>query len=77
MQYRNRYNKIFGGFIMRQACELAFTNTFLYAKHRPRLVNIDDIIFRRPVEIGSILRYTSHVINLFKLLSFRLLKFGL
>ncbi|XP_021959695.1 acyl-coenzyme A thioesterase 9, mitochondrial isoform X2 [Folsomia candida] len=60
-QYRNRYNKIFGGFIMRQACELAFTNTFLYSKHRPRLVNIDDIIFRRPVDIGSILRYTSHV----------------
>lgn len=29
-QYRNRYNKVFGGFIMRQACELAFTNTFLY-----------------------------------------------
>jgi hypothetical protein len=29
-QYRNRYNKIFGGFIMRQACELAFTNAYIY-----------------------------------------------
>ncbi|ODN03305.1 Acyl-coenzyme A thioesterase 9, mitochondrial [Orchesella cincta] len=60
-QYRNRNNKIFGGFTMRMAYELALTNTFIYGKKRPRIVNIDDIKFLYPVEIGSIFRVRSHI----------------
>ncbi|ODM93190.1 Acyl-coenzyme A thioesterase 9, mitochondrial [Orchesella cincta] len=60
-QYRNMYNKIFGGYTMRMAYELALANTFIFCKKRPRIVNIDDIKFLHPVEIGSILRFRSHI----------------
>ena len=29
-EHRNRFNKIFGGFIMRQAFELAWANTYTF-----------------------------------------------
>lgn len=61
-QERNLYSKIFGGFLMRQAFELAWTNSCLFSKTRPRLVAVDDIVFRRPVELGSLLFLSSQVV---------------
>lgn len=61
-QNRNLYNKIFGGYLMRQGFELAWTNACVFSKTRPRLVAVDDIIFRRPVEIGSLLFLSSQVV---------------
>jgi len=61
-QERNRFNKIFGGFIMRQAFELGWTNAFVYSKTRPFIVHVDDIWFRKPVEIGSLLYFSSQVV---------------
>ena len=58
---RNRFNKIFGGFIMRQAFELAWANTFVYGKARPYIVHSDDIWFRKPVEVGSMLYFNSQI----------------
>ena len=58
---RNRFNKIFGGFIMRQAFELAWANTYVYGKCRPYIVHVDDILFRKPVEVGSMLYFNSQV----------------
>jgi len=58
---RNRFNKIFGGFIMRQAFELAWANTHVYGKCRPYIVHVDDIWFRKPVEVGSMLYFNSQV----------------
>eukprot|EP00088_Acartia_fossae_P059422 TRINITY_DN7051_c0_g1_i1.p1 TRINITY_DN7051_c0_g1~~TRINITY_DN7051_c0_g1_i1.p1 ORF type:complete len:442 (-),score=92.43 TRINITY_DN7051_c0_g1_i1:220-1515(-) len=58
---RNRFNKIFGGFIMRQAFELAWANTHVYSKCRPFIIHVDDIWFRKPVEVGSMLYFNSQV----------------
>ena len=46
---RNVFNKLFGGFIMRQAFELAWANAYVYAgKRRPYILHMDDILFERP-----------------------------
>lgn len=58
---RNIFNKIFGGFIMRQAFELAWANAFVYGQARPYCMYMDDIWFRAPVEIGSLLYLNSKI----------------
>merc|ERR1711997_1236045 len=58
---RNRFNKIFGGFIMRQSFELAWANAYVYAKKMPQIEFMDDILFQKPVEIGSLLYFNSQV----------------
>ena len=58
---RNRFNKIFGGFIMRQAFELAWANAYVYSKEMPIIEFMDDILFQKPVEIGSLLYFNSQV----------------
>ena len=59
---RNMYNKIFGGFLMRQAYELGWANSFLFSQERCRLNQVDSIIFRKPVEIGALLFFSSQVV---------------
>ncbi|XP_064090301.1 acyl-coenzyme A thioesterase 9, mitochondrial-like isoform X2 [Macrobrachium nipponense] len=59
---RNIFNKIFGGFLMREAFEFSWVNASLFSKQRPRILHIDDIMFRRPVEIGSLLYLSSQVV---------------
>ncbi|XP_013061260.1 acyl-coenzyme A thioesterase 9, mitochondrial-like [Biomphalaria glabrata] len=62
-EQRNLYNKIFGGFLMRMAYELAWANASIYARKRPRLCKVvDDILFNKPVEIGSLLLLSSQVV---------------
>ncbi|PVD18341.1 hypothetical protein C0Q70_20890 [Pomacea canaliculata] len=59
---RNLWSKIFGGFLMRKAFELAFADASLYCKNRPTLTVVDDIIFLQPVEIGSLLFFSSEIV---------------
>ncbi|BFZ00620.1 hypothetical protein BsWGS_03658 [Bradybaena similaris] len=60
---RNLYNKIFGGFLMMKAYELAWTNVSLYTKTRPGTCKcVDDIIFKKPVEVGSLLFLSSQIV---------------
>jgi len=61
-QSRNLYNKIFGGFLMREAFELAWANTCVFIKARPQATCIDDIVFRKPVEVGSLLYLSSQIV---------------
>lgn len=61
-EQRNLYNKIFGGFLMRQAYELAWANSYLYGNATPRCVAVDDISFKKPVLIGSLLFLNSQVV---------------
>jgi len=61
-QERNVYNKIFGGHLMRQAYELAWSNAGLYSKQRIKPAFIYDIVFQRPVEIGTLLIFSSQVV---------------
>lgn len=60
-EHRNRTNKIFGGFIMRQAFELAWANAYVFGKSRPFCMHMDDIWFRAPVEIGALLYFNSQI----------------
>ncbi len=61
-QQKNIHHKIFGGFLMRAAYELAFTCATMYCKGRPSFISLDDNQFHKPVEIGSILKLTSQII---------------
>ena len=47
---------------MRQAFELAWTNACMYAKTTPKISVVDDISFKRPVLIGSLLFLSSEVV---------------
>lgn len=59
---RNIFNKIFGGFLMRNALELSWVNASVFSQQRPRIIHVDDIMFRCPVEIGSLLYLNSQVV---------------
>ena len=89
-QQRNMHGRIFGGFLMRRAFELAHATTYLFAGCRPRTgksvvhggllcacmqqtncealffrfldaVEIGGITFRRPVEVGDLIKFKSWV----------------
>jgi len=61
-QSRNVHNNIFGGYLMREAFELAWNITFLYCRKRPQFVSMDHMYFYKPVEIGSIISFTGTVV---------------
>ncbi|ORX65452.1 Thioesterase/thiol ester dehydrase-isomerase [Basidiobolus meristosporus CBS 931.73] len=61
-QDRNIQNSIFGGYLMRLAFELGYSNACLFTQGRPRFLALDDISFKSPVAVGSILNLTSKVV---------------
>lgn len=48
-QQRNIHGRIFGGFLMRKAFELAFANAYAFAGSAPRFVEVDHVDFVKPV----------------------------
>ncbi|KAB5515776.1 hypothetical protein DKX38_026424 [Salix brachista] len=48
-QQRNIHGRIFGGFLMRKAFELAFSNAYAFAGAAPRFVEVDHVDFFKPV----------------------------
>ncbi|KAJ7223031.1 Thioesterase/thiol ester dehydrase-isomerase [Mycena pura] len=63
-QERNVHLKIFGGYLMRLAYELGFSNASLFMRGgHVRFLSLDGIRFAQPVPIGSILRLTSYVLH--------------
>jgi len=48
---------------MRQAYELAWTNASVYSRAYPRIKRIEDISFKKPVLIGSLLFLNSQVVS--------------
>ncbi|CAD5229367.1 unnamed protein product [Bursaphelenchus okinawaensis] len=58
---QNFYGKMFGGFLMRQAYELAAINSKLFARTRTECIAMDDIVFAEPVEIGDILELWTRI----------------
>lgn len=62
-QERNTAGKVFGGFLMSRAQELAWSCANIYCgKDRAWFVALDHVSFQRPVEIGSILVFDAQVI---------------
>lgn len=58
----NLYNKVFGGFLMRCAFELAWATAYIMSGRKPEIYHTDDIWFRRPVDVGSLLHYEAQAV---------------
>ncbi|KAJ3224426.1 Acyl-coenzyme A thioesterase 9, mitochondrial [Chytriomyces hyalinus] len=61
-QDRNLHQKIFGGHLMRLAYELGYAVGTMFAQTPLKFMSLDDISFRRPVEIGAILDLSGQVV---------------
>ncbi|XP_065860806.1 acyl-coenzyme A thioesterase 2, chloroplastic-like [Euphorbia lathyris] len=61
-QQRNIHGRIFGGFLMRKAFELAFATAYAFAGAKPYFVEVDHVDFFRPVDVGNFLRLKSCVL---------------
>lgn len=55
--------KVFGGFLMRRLIESGWVCGHLHVKgaENPKMVYLSDIQFHYPVEIGSMVSFTSYV----------------
>ncbi|KAK5081846.1 hypothetical protein LTR70_008466 [Exophiala xenobiotica] len=55
-QYRNRHNfMVFGGYLLKQTFELAFTCASAFSHSRVQFLNLDPSTFEEPVPVGSVL----------------------
>lgn len=61
-QARNMANQIFGGFLMRRACELAWSTAYVFGGTRPIFYEVDQVQFSMPVNVGDILNFHSRIL---------------
>jgi len=63
-EHKNDYNVVFGGLIMEKCVDLACINTYHYCKSAnvPVCTHIDDVVFKRSVNIGDLLFFHSQVV---------------
>lgn len=61
-QQRNIHGRIFGGFLMRRAFELAFSTAYAFAGQAPWFLEVDHVDFLRPVDVGDFLRLKSCIL---------------
>lgn len=62
-QVRNMSDRIFGGFLMRRAFELAFSTAYMFGGDLPNFLELDDVSFDAPVDVGDLLVFKSRVIH--------------
>ncbi|OMO59185.1 Thioesterase superfamily [Corchorus olitorius] len=61
-QQRNIHGRIFGGFLMLRAFELAFSTAYAFAGLVPYFLEVDHVDFLKPVDVGDFLRLKSCVL---------------
>jgi len=61
-QQRNTSGRIFGGFLVRRAYELAFATAYRFSGVVPRFREIDEVNFVTPVDVGDLLHMDSRVL---------------
>lgn len=61
-QHRNTAGRIFGGFLMRRAYELAHATAYVFGGRKPVFMELDEVLFRSPVSVGDLLRFDSCVL---------------
>ena len=61
-QQRNTAGRVFGGFLMRRAYELAHSTAYLFSGRRPVFLELDEVTFRSPVSIGDLLKFEAAVL---------------
>jgi acyl-coenzyme A thioesterase 9 len=52
---------VFGGYLLKQTFELAFTCAAAFSHARPRFLNLDPSTFEEPVPVGSVLYVSAGV----------------
>ena len=62
-QVRNMSDRIFGGFLMRRAFELAFSTAYMFGGDLPNFLELDDVSFDAPVDVGDLLVFKSRVLH--------------
>ena len=60
-QHRNMADKVFGGFLMRRAFDAAFSTCYLFAGSRPHFLELERVDFKKPVDIGNVVKFVSTV----------------
>lgn len=74
-QQRNMHGRIFGGFLMHRAFELAFSTAYAFAGLVPCFLEVDHVDFLRPVSITSDFFFRRHFAPfLFAVVWFRIKK---
>ena len=61
-QSSNLHNRVFGGFLIRRAFELAYSNAYLFGGARPIFLEVDEISFASPVDVGDLLVFYSRIL---------------
>ena len=61
-QEKNRHGKMFGGFLMRHAFEIAYITASLINPYGvAELLRVDQVLFLKPVPVGSVMDLRSKV----------------
>jgi acyl-CoA hydrolase len=58
----NKYGKVFGGIVLRESYDLAYTACYLYSNQLASLHNLDDVNFFKGVSAGSVLKYEAYIV---------------
>nr|XP_036668645.1 acyl-coenzyme A thioesterase 9, mitochondrial isoform X2 [Drosophila suzukii] len=61
-EHRNEANTIFGGFIIRNAIEIAFMTASLFSKNYPVIQFISDVTFTHPIPVHSYMKLKAYVV---------------
>lgn len=61
-RHTNTAGRVFGGFLMRQCYEQAYSACFLFGARLPRCLDVSEFLFQRPVPMGCLLRLQSRVV---------------
>lgn len=61
-QHKNTAGNVFGGYLMRECYELAFTTCFAFLGKHPTFKEIMEFVFDKPVPSGSLLRLRSRIV---------------
>lgn len=61
-QQRNTAGRIFGGFLMRRAYELARSTAHIFGGRRPIFLELDQVTFNAPVNVGEMIKFESSVL---------------
>ncbi|KAK9887400.1 hypothetical protein WA026_022336 [Henosepilachna vigintioctopunctata] len=59
---RNYFNKVFGGFIMRHATEIAWVLGFKVIRQRPSITHISDIDFISPIAVDALMYMRARIV---------------
>merc|ERR1712151_61592 len=61
-EHSNTAGRIFGGYLMRQAYEIASTNAYMFSGSKPLVLEVGEIYFHGEVLPGEMVRFESAVL---------------